>query len=453
MKPVNMLEGPVSKSIVRFSVPMFLTFLIQLLYHTTDTLFVGRFLGTNAQAAVGTGGNLITLIIGLLGGITIGVSVVIGHHFGAKDREGLSRATTTAAFLVLAMSLLFTVFGVLFCGTYLHLVHTPDEIFPTAVQYLRVYCLSIPAMVTYNVAVGMLRATGDSFRPMLFQLFGGILNLGLDALFLAVLRTGAVGSAWGTLIAQTLVAIVAVFYLLRQDDTFVLRRTPLSAVRDEAGNILSIGLPAGLQSMLITLSNVLITAEINRFGPVTIAAFSVYFEVELLLFYPILSFGQATSVFVSQNLGARQDIRVRSGIRTILGIGTGSTVAVSAVCILLSELLFSAFSKDPDVIALGVSMVRITFPLYFIYVFLQVLGDALRAMQHSFGVMLIILLNIGLARVLIMYALLHAYGTVQALVAVYPITWFTAAVSMAVLYIAKTKNFNKGEDSYETQVV
>ena len=289
--------------------------------------------------------------------------------------------------------------------------------------------------------------------PLLFQLFGGILNLGLDALFLAVLRTGAVGSAWGTLIAQTLVAIVAVFYLLRQDDTFVLRRTPLSAVRDEAGNILSIGLPAGLQSMLITLSNVLITAEINRFGPVTIAAFSVYFEVELLLFYPILSFGQATSVFVSQNLGARQDIRVRSGIRTILGIGTGSTVAVSAVCILLSELLFSAFSKDPDVIALGVSMVRITFPLYFIYVFLQVLGDALRAMQHSFGVMLIILLNIGLARVLIMYALLHAYGTVQALVAVYPITWFTAAVSMAVLYIAKTKNFNKGEDSYETQVV
>ncbi len=208
MKPVNMLEGPVSKSIVRFSVPMFLTYLIQLLYHTTDTLFVGRFLGTNAQAAVGTGGNLITLIIGLLGGITTGVSVVIGHHFGAKDREGLSRATTTAAFLVLAMSLLFTVFGVLFCGTYLHLVHTPDEIFPTAVQYLRVYCLSIPAMVTYNVAVGMLRATGDSFRPMLFQLFGGILNLGLDALFLAVLRTGAVGSALVRSSEQTMPLLV-----------------------------------------------------------------------------------------------------------------------------------------------------------------------------------------------------------------------------------------------------
>lgn len=452
MRPFNMLEGSVWKSVVRFSVPMFFTYLIQLLYHTTDTLFVGRFLGTNAQAAVGTGGNLITLIIGLLGGITTGVSVVIGHHYGAKDKEGLSRATTTAAVLVLAMSALFTLFGVFFCGTYLRLVHTPEEIFPTAVQYLRVYCLSIPAMVTYNVAVGMLRATGDSFRPMLFQLGGGILNLGLDALFLAALKTGAVGSAWGTLIAQTLVAAVAVMYLLRQNEVFVLRKTPGTYLWNETKNILSIGLPAGLQAMLITLSNVLITAEINRFGPVTIAAFSVYFEVELLLFYPILSFGQATSVFVSQNLGARQTERVHSGIRTILGLGTGFTVAMSAVCVLLSELLFSAFSKDPDVIALGMSMVRITFPLYFIYVFLQVLGDALRAMQHSFGVMLTVLLNIGLARVLIMYLLLHAYGTVQALVVVYPITWFTAAVSMAVLYIAKTKIKKKGEDSYETQI-
>lgn len=446
MKQVNMLDGSVSKSIVRFSVPMFLTYLIQLLYHTTDTLFVGRFLGTNAQAAVGTGGNLITLIIGLLGGVTTGVSVAVGHHYGAKDREGLSRATTTAAVLTLLMSALFMTFGVLFCGTYLRLVHTPEKIFPTAVQYLRVYCFSIPAMVCYNLCVGMLRAVGDSFRPLLFQLGGGVLNLFLDALFLGAWKTGAVGSAYGTFIAQTLVAVVAVTWLLQKNKLFQLRRVSWKAFWGEVTQILSVGLPAGLQSMLITLSNVLITAEINRFGAVTIATFSVYFEVELLLFYPILSFGQATSVFVSQNRGAGQLQRMRLGIPTVLAIGVGFTVGMSALSILGSDWLFAAFSKDPNVITLGSSIVRITFPFYFIYVFLQVLGDALRAMRHSLSVMLIVLLNVAVLRVALMYFMLGRYATVSALVTVYPITWFTAAVSMAVCYIYQIRKEPIGEE-------
>lgn len=453
MKQVDMLKGSVWKSIVRFSVPMFLTYLIQLLYHTTDTLFVGRFLGTEAQAAVGTSGNLITLIIGLLGGITTGVSVAVGHHFGARDGEGLKRVTTAAAVLAVAMSVLFTLFGVFFSGTYLRLVHTPEVIFPTAVAYLRVYCLSIPAMVCYNLTVGMLRATGDSFRPMLFQLFGGLLNVVFDVVFLVLLRMEAVGSAWGTLLAQSLVAVTAVLYLSRQRETFSLARTSPRNLWQEVRNVLSVGLPAGLQAMLITLSNVLITAEINRFGPVTIAAFAVYYEVELLIFYPILSFGQATSVFVSQNMGAGQRERTFSGVRTVLAIGVGFTVFMSAVCIAFGGPFFSVFSNDAEVIRLGVSMLRITFPLYFIYVFLQVFGDALRAMQHSFSVMLVILLNIGLFRVLLMYGLLHLYGTVQALVVVYPITWFTAALSMAVLYKLQKTNFEKGESVYEKQSV
>ena len=446
-----MLNGSVRKSIVRFSVPMFFTYLIQLLYHTTDTLFVGRFLGTGAQAAVGTSGNLITLIIGLLGGITTGISVAVGHHYGASDRDGLKRATTTAAVLAAVMSVVFTLFGVLFAGTYLRLVHTPDVIFPTALAYLRVYCLSIPAMVCYNLTVGMLRATGDSFRPMLFQLFGGLLNVVFDVVFLVLLRMDAVGSAWGTLLAQSMVAATAVVYLLRQRGTFALTRISPEELWGETQNVLSVGLPAGLQAVLITLSNVLITAEINRFGPVTIAAFAVYYEVELLIFYPILSFGQATSVFVSQNLGAKQLSRTYSGIRTVLALGVGFTLAMSAVCIALASPFFSVFSKDAEVIRLGASIVRITFPFYFVYVFLQVFGDALRAMQHSLAVMLVILLNIGLFRVLLMYGLLHLYGTVEAIVIVYPVTWFTAALSMAVLYRLQKRKNEKGASVYEKQ--
>lgn len=452
MKQIDMRDGPIGTKIVQFSIPLFLTYLIQLLYHTTDTLIVGRFLGTDPQAAVGAGGNLITLMIGLLGGLTTGVSVLVARYYGAGDREGMNRLTTAALLLALLLSTLFALLGVLFCPTYLRLVHTPEHILPMATAYLRVYCMSLPAMVLYNLGLGMLRGIGDSFRPMLFQVWGGLLNVLFDVVFLIIFRMEAVGAAIGTLIAQSLVATAVILYLLLPRDHFVVGRYSLPAMYEELRKILSIGGPAGLQAMLITLSNVLISAEINRLGAVAIAAFSVYFEVELLVWYPIVSFGQAAAVFVGQNSGAAQHDRVLQGVRVINRIGVVFTVAMSLFCILLAPQLFGLFSKDPEVIAFGSNILHITFPFYFVYVFLQVFGDSLRSLEHSFAVMLTVLGNIGLLRVALMYVLLHAYGTVEALVVIYPITWFTAAVSMAVLYIAKTKKLKKGEDSYETQI-
>lgn len=451
MKQVDMREGPIGKQIVRFSFPLFLTFLIQLLYHTTDTLIVGRFLGTDPQAAVGAGGNLITLMIGLLGGLTTGVSVLVARYYGADDEKGLHRLTTAALLLAAFLSVLFALSSVLFSPTYLRLVHTPEHILPMANAYLRVYCLSLPAMVLYNLGLGMLRGIGDSFRPMLFQIGGGLLNVLFDVVFLIVLRMEAVGAAVGTLLAQSLVATTVLCYLLLPRKRFVIGRYTPSVLTEELRKILSIGAPAGFQAMLITLSNVLISAEINRLGAVAIAAFSVYFEIELLVWYPIVSFGQAAAVFVGQNAGAAEWGRLRKGVTVTNGMGVLFTVLMSALVILLAPQLFGLFSKDAAVISFGASIVHITFPFYFVYVFLQVFGDALRSLSHSFAVMLTVLLNIGLLRVVLMYILLHVFGTVEALVVVYPITWFTAAVSMAVLYIAKTKKLNKGEDTYETQ--
>ena len=446
-----MREGPIGKQIVRFSFPLFLTFLIQLLYHTTDTLIVGRFLGTDPQAAVGAGGNLITLMIGLLGGLTTGVSVLVARYYGADDEKGLHRLTTAALLLAAFLSVLFALSSVLFSPTYLRLVHTPEHILPMANAYLRVYCLSLPAMVLYNLGLGMLRGIGDSFRPMLFQIGGGLLNVLFDVVFLIVLRMEAVGAAVGTLLAQSLVATTVLCNLLLPRKRFVIGRYTPSVLTEELRKILSIGAPAGLQAMLITLSNVLISAEINRLGAVAIAAFSVYFEIELLVWYPIVSFGQAAAVFVGQNAGAAEWGRLRKGVTVTNGMGVLFTVLMSALVILLAPQLFGLFSKDAAVISFGASIVHITFPFYFVYVFLQVFGDALRSLSHSFAVMLTVLLNIGLLRVVLMYILLHVFGTVEALVVVYPITWFTATVSMAGLYIAKTKNLNKGEDTYETQ--
>lgn len=447
-----MRDGPIGTKIVQFSIPLFLTYLIQLLYHTTDTLIVGRFLGTDPQAAVGAGGNLITLMIGLLGGLTIGVSVLVARYYGADDEKGMHRLTTAALMLAAFLSVLFSLLGVVLAPTYLRLVHTPEHLLPMASAYLRVYCLSLPAMVLYNLGLGMLRGIGDSFRPMLFQIAGGLLNVLFDIVFLIFLRMEAVGAAIGTLLAQSLVALFVLCYLLAPRDRFVVKRYSWPTISFELRQILSIGAPAGFQAMLITLSNVLISAQINRLGAVAIAAFSVYFEVELLIWYPIVSFGQAAAVFVGQNAGAAQWNRLRKGVGVTNGMGVLFTVFISVFCILLAPHLFGLFSKDPEVIAFGASIVRITFPFYFVYVFLQVFGDALRSLSHSFAVMLTVLLNIGLLRVVLMYVLLHVYGTVEALVVVYPITWFTAAVSMAVLYDIKTKKSKKGEDTYETQI-
>ena len=451
MKQIDMRDGPIGRNIVLFSFPLFLTYLIQLLYHTTDTLIVGRFLGTDPQAAVGAGGNLITLMIGLLGGLTTGVSVLVARYYGADDENGLHRLTTVALLLATFLSVLFALFGVLFAPVYLRLVHTPDHIMPMASAYLRVYCLSLPAMVLYNLGLGMLRGIGDSFRPMLFQIAGGLLNVLFDVIFLILLRMEVVGAAVGTLLAQSLVALFVLFYLLSPRERFVLGWYSRKELSSELRQVLSIGAPAGFQAMLITLSNVLVSAEINRLGAVAIAAFSVYFEVELLIWYPIVSFGQAAAVFVGQNAGAAQWDRLRKGVNVTNGMGFLFTAFMSAACILLAPQLFGLFSKDPEVIAFGTSIVRITFPFYFVYVFLQVFGDALRSLSHSFAVMLTVLLNIGLLRIVLMYILLHVYGTVEALVVIYPITWFTAAVSMAVLYRVKTKSLLRGDIIYETE--
>ena len=446
MKQNDMREGPIWSRILAFSIPLFLTYLIQLLYHTTDTLIVGRFLGTDAQAAVGAGGNLITLMIGLLGGITTGVSVLVSRYYGASDRRALHRLTTLAIVLAASLSVLLAVFGVLFTPTYLRLVHTPEHIHPMAVAYLRVYCMSLPAMVFYNLGLGMLRGIGDSFRPMLFQLAGGLLNVLLDAVFLIWLGMEAVGAALATLLVQAVVAVAVFLYLLLPKEHFVPVKISTGELQEELRKTLSIGAPAGLQAMLITLSNVLISAEINRLGTTAIAAFSVYFEVELLVWYPIVSFGQAAAVFAGQNAGAGQYERIWQGTRVTNMIGVVFTVLMSVFVILTAPQLFGLFSKDPAVISFGTSIVRITFPFYFTYVFLQVCGDVLRSLRHSFAVMLAVLLNVGLLRVLLMYFLLHQFGTVEALVCVYPITWFTAAVTVAVLYV-RNKSFEKRRGS------
>lgn len=447
-----MRQGSIGKQIVLFSVPLFLTYLIQLLYHTTDTLIVGRFLGTDAQAAVGAGGNLITLMIGLLGGITTGVSVLVSRYYGASDRNALHRLTTSAIVIAASLSVLLALFGVLFTTTYLRLVHVPENILPTAAAYLRVYCMSVPAMVFYNLGLGMLRGIGDSFRPMLFQLAGGLLNVLFDVVFLVVLQMEAVGAALATLLVQTLVAVAVFLYLLKPREFFVPVQVSSDLLSQELRKIFSIGAPAGFQAMLITFSNVLISAEINRLGVTAIAAFSIYFEVELLLWYPIVSFGQAASVFTGQNAGAGQMSRVWQGVRVTNTVGVLFTVLMSALTLALAPFLFGLFSKDPAVVSFGVSIVRITFPFYFIYVFMQVFGDALRAMGNSLSVMLAVLLNTGVLRVALMYVLLHFFGTVEALVCVYPVTWFTAAVTMAVLYDKKKKS-EKGEIFYETETV
>ena len=234
-----MRDGPIGTKIVQFSIPLFLTYLIQLLYHTTDTLIVGRFLGTDPQAAVGAGGNLITLMIGLLGGLTTGVSVLVARYYGADDEKGMHRLTTAALMLAAFLSVLFSLLGVVLAPTYLRLVHTPDHLLPMASAYLRVYCLSLPAMVLYNLGLGMLRGIGDSFRPMLFQIAGGLLNVLFDIVFLIFLRMEAVGAAIGTLLAQSLVALFVLCYLLAPRDRFVVKRYSWPTISFELRQILS----------------------------------------------------------------------------------------------------------------------------------------------------------------------------------------------------------------------
>lgn len=431
----DLTSGCIWRSLLLFALPLLAGSLVQQLYNTVDLIFVGNFIDKFASAAVGASSLLITCLVGVFGGIGVGSGIVIAQIFGSKDTERLSRAIHNTAAMSIVSGLLMMLLGYLLAPIYLQLVRTPAELLDSATSYLRIYFLSFLSVVAYNFGSGILRALGDSKSPLYAQLAGGLLNVAMDYLFIRVLDDGVNGVAWATLISQTASAIMVLTCLARLDPAYALRPAKIAFDRELLKQTVSVGMPAGVQSLVITLSNVMVQYHINSFGEDAIAAFTAYFKVELLVYLPIVALGQSIMTFAGQNAGAGNWTRVRKGTVQCAAMSMLLAAATACVCLPFGEQLFRVFAREESVIQLGRQIIGVTYPFYFIYPIFQVFGDSMRGIGKSKVPMLIVLLNICLIRTALLFMIVPQVPGVTGVAAVYPITWVLTSICMVRYYM------------------
>ena len=436
----TLTKGSVGKGILLFALPLLVSSLIQQLYSTVDLIFVGQLLGTKASAAIGASGLIVTCLIGFFNGMAVGTNVFAARHYGARRFEQLKKLIQTIFWTGIIGGFFLTVIGLVLSPVFLTWMGTPESIFPLAVRYLRIYMASMISVVSYNLLSGVLRALGDSRTPMLYQFFGGIINVFADFIFLYVFHMGVEGTAFATLFSQTFAAIGVMIHLYRLKEPYALRIRFSDCSLKEFTDILKVGVPAGVQSIIITLSNIIIQSQINTLGVTSVASFTVYFRVELIIYLPIVALGQAVVSFIGQNYGAGNWERIKKGNRLCIFGGSLITFAACILLIIAMPVILNVFTKDAAVAAQTLEIVKVTFPFYFFYTVLECFSSNLRGFGKAFLPMIVTVISFCGFRIIALFALMAKNPSPDKVALSYPISWGIAAAAMAMLYVRNNRN-------------
>ena len=436
----TLTKGSVGKGILLFALPLLGSSLIQQLYSTVDLIFVGQLLGTKASAAIGASGLIVTCMIGFFNGMAVGTNVFAARHYGARRFEQLKKLMQTIFWTGIIGGFFLTVIGLVLSPVFLTWMGTPESIFPLAVRYLRIYMASMISVVSYNLLSGVLRALGDSRTPMLYQFFGGIINVFADFIFLYVFHMGVEGTAFATLFSQTFAAVGVMIHLYRLKEPYALRIRFSDCSLKEFTDILKVGVPAGVQSIIITLSNIIIQSQINTLGVTSVASFTVYFRVELIIYLPIVALGQAVVSFIGQNYGAGNWERIKKGNRLCIFGGSLITFAACILLIIAMPVILNVFTKDAAVAAQTLEIVKVTFPFYFFYTVLECFSSNLRGFGKAFLPMIVTVISFCGFRIVALFALMAKNPSPDKVALSYPISWGIAAAAMAILYVRNNRN-------------
>lgn len=419
-----------------FALPLLGASIVQQLYNVVDLLFVGHLLGTDATAAVGASSLIVTCLVGFFTGLSVGVSVIVSNAVGEENNDRISKTIHTALGISLIGGILVSIIGIVLSPYFLTWLNTPESAYDGAVAYIRVYFLSMIPLFLYNMNSGIIRAGGNSKTPLIYQAVGGVVNIIADWFALCVLNMGVAGVAWATVASQLVSGLLTMFYLMRQDGAWKLKLSKITIDLIVLKVIFRIGVPAGIQSMVITLSNLIVQYGINSLGVNETAAYALYGKIEMFIYLPIVAFGQSITTFAGQNAGAREYKRVNKGVWQCIMMGLCFAVAMAAVLIIFGNFFFGLFSEDPDVIACGIRMIRVSFPFYWLYVFLEVFADAIRGVGKSIPPMVIIMANICGLRTVLLFIFLNVFGTLESVAAVYPCAWFGAALCFFIYWMS-----------------
>lgn len=432
-----MVEGVIWKQLLVFFLPIIFGSLFQQLYNTTDALIVGNFVGKEALAAVGgTTGTFINLLIGFFTGLASGATVMIAQYYGADQREGLQKAIHTGIALGLAGGVVFMVIGITLAPRVLSAMGTPAEIMYYAVTYMRIYFIGIIPNLLYNIGAGILRALGDSRRPLIVLILCCFCNIFFDILFVCVWNMGTAGAGWATILSQLISCICILMFLARMREEQC--RLHVREVRFDLislRKIIQIGLPAGLQSSMYSISNVIIQSTINQFGTDTVAAWTVYGKIDCVYWMVISAFGISITTFVGQNFGARRFDRIRRGVRVCFGMSVIATLLISTVSVACGEMLCRLFNDDPGVIAVGMRIIRTVPPLFITYNAIEILCGALRGTGDAVRPMLMTLVGVCVLRLVWIFTVVPQHHTIETVVLSYPITWTVTSLAFLVYYL------------------
>ena len=424
-----MTQGPIMRQLILFALPLMLGNVFQMLYNTVDSVIVGNFVSKQALAAIGSTTVIVNMLVFFFNGFSIGAAVVIGQYFGARNMEKLHDAVETTMAATFALSAVFTVVGVLMVKPMLHLMHTPEDVFREATLYLRIYIGGISGLLIYNVGSGILRAVGDSTRPLYFLVFTSVLNIVLDLFFVLVLKTGIAGAAIATILSQFVSAAMILVLLTRTRDIYRLDWRELHLNFPILRRIFAVGMPAAIQSVITAFSNIFVQGYINVFGSDVMAGWSSYNKLDQFIMLPMQSMAMSATTFVSQNCGAGNDRRSDRGAVTAIGLSLGITGAIAVLLVTFAPAAVRLFSPDPAVIQYGVLFIRAnTFFLLFACVD-HVLAGALRGRGDSRGPMIIMLSTFVVLRQIYLYWVTRCVANTPLLVGLgYPVGWISCCI-------------------------
>ena len=429
-----MTEGNITKKLVLFAIPLFVGQFLQQMYNIVDSVVVGHVLGKEALAAVSTAGSLIFLMVGFINGLFMGSGVIIGKRFGAKDYKGVSVATHTGIALALVLGLFLTVFGFFFTPTLLRWMGTPADVFPNSVLYFKVYFLGGLFNIMYSACCGIFQAMGDSRRPLYYLVVSTVLNTVLDIVFVTFTPFGIAGAAAATVIAQFVSALLAFFKLTRVDGP---HRVYIRQIRFDGPTLkkeLAIGLPTGIQNSVIAIGNVVVQSNINAFGSVAMAGCGSYFKLEGFVFLPITCMSMALTTFVSQNLGAGEYDRVRRGARTGISIGVIAAELIGVTEFIFSPFFLQMFSKEADVLAVGVAQSRTESLFYCLLALNHCLAGVLRGAGKTKVPMAVMLSSWCLLRITYITVIVRFIPVINVIFWAYPLTWTVSAIAFVIYY-------------------
>lgn len=433
---IDMCSGAILPKLLQFALPLMFSSILQLLFNAADIIVVGRWAGDNSLAAVGSNASVIGLLTNLFIGLSVGANILAARFYGAREEENLRQTVHTAILLSLLGGLFLAAVGIFGAHTILIWMQSPPEVLDLATLYLRIYFLGMPAMLFYNFGAALLRAVGDTRRPLYYLSFAGVINVVLNLFFVVVCQLDVAGVAIATVVSQCVSALLVLRCLTKAGGAVCLdlRRLRIHPIR--LRQIMKVGIPAGIQGILFSLSNVVIQSSVNSFGEIVMAGNAAANNIETFIYASVNAFYQANISFTSQNLGAGRFDRIRPIMVRALGCAVAVGGALGGLALLLGPQLLGIYSDSPAVIAAGMERIRIVCTLYAICGLMDVIVGSVRGIGFAVTPMLISLIGACGLRILWISTLFQipAFHTVQTIYLSYPVSWIVTFLAQFVCY-------------------